>query len=85
MKKLISFSLLSALVFGLFLITCLLFSGKSFGQTDSVKVRLKVKKTYPYCLLESKKANYYIECPCDSLRRGQIVYVRERDLLNTKN
>ena len=67
------------------LIILLLISSYSFGQTDSVKIRLKVKKTYPYCLLESKKANYYIECPCDSLRRGQIVYVRERDLLNTKN
>ena len=68
------------------LIILLLISSYSFGQNnDSVKVRLKVKKTYPYCLLESKAAKYYIECPCDSLRRGQIVYVRERDLLNTKN
>jgi hypothetical protein len=67
-------------------IILLLISSYSFGQNnDSVRVRVKVKKTTPYCLLESKKANYYIECPCDSLRRGQIVYVRERDLLTNKN
>ncbi len=69
------------------LLILLLISSYSFGQNnDSVRVRVKVKKTYPYCLLESKKAKYYIECPCDSLyKRGQWVMIKETDLLTTKN
>ncbi len=65
-------------------IILLLISSYSFGQTDSVRV--KIKKVFPYCLMESKKAKYYIDCPCDSLyKRGQIVWIKETDLLTTKN